>query len=342
MRWWSDGSRTQALGGVTLHALCGVRPLYHGDRRSVSQALWFGLATLRMIKEPFDVMDVDQMPFFPLLSARLVCSIRRRPLVGTWHEVWGRAYWRAYLGRAGALGALSEQVAFRMPDRIVSNSSHTTARLLEQKVRRPISTITLGVDTDRISAVVAAGAGSDVIFAGRLLPNKNVALLLDAIGLLLPSRPNLRCLIVGEGPERLDLEDRAARLSLLANVAFLDFFPSHDDLIALMKRSKVFVLPSVREGCGLVTLEANACGLPVVTVDHPDNASRELVEDGRNGFVVGVDASAVATAIEKCLGAHASGTLTPAAGIRDEHDWSTVVERLEGLLRDVACGGPGS
>ena len=177
-----------------------------------------------------------------------------------------------------------------------------------------------------------------MIFAGRLLPNKNVALLLESLPILIRDHPELGCLIVGEGPERADLEGLASRLGISASVTFLDFLPSHDDVIALMKQSKVFVLPSVREGFGLVVLEANACGLPVVTVDHPDNASRHLVEDGRNGFVVALDAAAVAAAIEKCLDAADSGALNPAGGVREDHDWSTVVTRFEEVLREVTVG----
>lgn len=335
MRWWSDGRATTDLGGVTIHALGAHRSLYRGDRRSATQAVLFGVATLRMIREPFDVMDVDHMPFFPLFSARLVCSVRRRPLLGTWHEVWGRTYWREYLGRAGALGALSERLAFHMPDRIVSNSAHTTGRLLDQGVRRPITTVTLGVDAEHIASVPAAGTVSDVIFAGRLLPNKNVSLLLTAVSLLIPDHPGLRCLIIGEGPERARLEALARRLALTQHVEFRTFLPDHDEVIALMKRSKVFVLPSVREGFGLAVVEANACGLPVVTIDHPDNASRHLIEDGRNGLVVALDAHAVAAAISTCLGAAASGSMDPGAGIREEHDWSAVVDRVEEVLFDV-------
>lgn len=334
MRWWADGAPTTEVDGVTVHALCALHPLYRNDRRSTRQALLFGLATLRMVREHFDVMDVDHMPFFPLFSARLVCSLRRRPLLGTWHEVWGPTYWRTYLGRAGVLGALSERLAFGMPDRIISNSPHTTARLVGQHARRPITTIALGIDADHIASVAPAGAASDVIFAGRLLPNKNVHLLLDAVTLLVPRRPGLRCVIVGEGPERAGLEERAHRLGIAGNVTFLDFLPDHDEVIALMKRSRVFVLPSVREGFGLVALEANACGLPVVTVDHPDNASRDLVESGRNGFVVAVDAAAIAAAVETCLEGADAGRTMAAAGPGD-HEWSSVVSRLEEVLGEV-------
>ena len=57
-----------------------------------------------------------------------------------------------------------------------------------------------------------------------------------------------------------------------------------------MKSATVLALPSVREGFGAVVLEANSCGLPVVTVDHPDNAARHLIIEGQNGFLAGVEA----------------------------------------------------
>jgi glycosyltransferase involved in cell wall biosynthesis len=53
-----------------------------------------------------------------------------------------------------------------------------------------------------------------------------------------------------------------------------------------MKSSKVLVLPSVREGFGLVIVEANACKLPVISISHEMSAVRELIQDGINGFLL--------------------------------------------------------
>ena len=57
------------------------------------------------------------------------------------------------------------------------------------------------------------------------------------------------------------------------------------DVYGLIKSSSVFVLPSVREGFGIVVVEALACGVPVITTDHPDNQARLLVEDGVTGWL---------------------------------------------------------
>ncbi len=95
----------------------------------------------------------------------------------------------------------------------------------------------------------------------------------------------ISCMIVGDGPERASLEARAHQLGLEGTVEFMGFV-EQDGLIAHMKASKVFVLPSEREGFGLVVVEANACKLPVISIRHEMSATRELVQDGINGFLV--------------------------------------------------------
>ena len=60
----------------------------------------------------------------------------------------------------------------------------------------------------------------------------------------------------------------------------------HEDVYSLMKSSKVFVLPSTREGFGISVIEANACGIPVITVRHENNASKDLIQVGRTDLFV--------------------------------------------------------
>ena len=97
MKWWT-GPRDLDLDGVQFHAICKYRPLYHEERRSIAEALIFGLATLKLMVAKFDVLDVDHMPYFPIFAARLVCAARHKRLVVTWHEVWGKEYWQSHLG----------------------------------------------------------------------------------------------------------------------------------------------------------------------------------------------------------------------------------------------------
>ncbi len=166
MKWWS-GPKIINRDGVYLHAICKLRPLYRNGHRSIGQALLFGLATFKLLFAQFDVLDVDSMPFFPLFTARVVTWLKGKKLYATWHEVWGREYWREYLkGPSAFFGSTIERLAFKMPDVIISNSDHTTSRLCSVGFTKEIVTVPLGVDLD---AIYSAGIGenkSDVIFVG--------------------------------------------------------------------------------------------------------------------------------------------------------------------------------
>ena len=89
--------------------------------------------------------------------------------------------------------------------------------------------------------------------------------------------PDVRVIVIGDGPENDNLRSLVSGLGLEKNVEFTGFLSNYDEAIALMKSSKVFVSPSTREGFGMAALEANACGLPLVTVKHRMNAVMDLV-----------------------------------------------------------------
>src|SRR6185312_885051 len=72
MHWWQGPETVRLEDGVYLHAICRKYELYHGDRRSILEGTAFGLACLKLITVQADVIDVDQMPFFPVFSAWLV------------------------------------------------------------------------------------------------------------------------------------------------------------------------------------------------------------------------------------------------------------------------------
>ena len=324
MRWWEE-KRTLDLEGIRFHAICKRRSLYDGERRSIRQALLFGVATFKLILARVDVVDVDHIPYFPIFAARIVCMVRRKRMVVTWHEVWGKEYWEEYLGRLAPLSAATEWLAARMAPTIVAVSAQTSDRLRNVLgVTSPIHAIELGVDMTAIRAAPPSVLSSDVLFAGRLLAHKNVDLLLRALALLTNDRPELRCAVIGEGPERSRLESLSKELGLAGNVVFHDFLPG-SEIYGVMKSGRVFVLPSVREGFGVVVLEANSCGLPVVTVNHPDNAARNLIAEGQNGFIAEVSPEGLAAALKLALGRAA--LMDPEAGAQCSghlRDWDEV------------------
>lgn len=302
MQWW-EGGKTLVRDGVHLHAIMKRRPLYKEGRRSLTEAVLFSVACLKLVKEHFDVLDVDSIPLFPVFTTRLVCLLKRTRMFVTWHEVWGGAYWRTYMGRLGTLGAFCESLAIRLSPRIISNSHHTTEKLLRAGARTEIITAPLGIDLDVIANVPAHTLESDVVFAGRLIENKHVDVLIEAMAIVAKEVPEVRCVIVGDGPERATLEDMVKRYGLERTITFKGFLEDQRELYGLMKSSKLLVLPSTREGFGIIALEANACGLPVITTNHEDNAARDLIIEGENGFLTEADGVSLATQIKKAFAA---------------------------------------
>ncbi|KLK88903.1 glycosyl transferase family 1 [Methanoculleus sediminis] len=327
MRCW-DGPATIERDGVMLHGVCPGEGLYIDGRRTVPQALRFGSSVFRpLLASGADVVDCQNFPYFSCFAAKAASMRRGTPLVVTWHEVWGD-YWYDYLGRRGAFGKAVERLAAGLTDHHVAVSPSTARALEGLGVAGPVPVVPNGIDLSRIAAVPPAAEEWDVIFTGRLIRDKNVDLLLRALVRVREEVPDLRALVVGDGPERPALERLARDLGL--PVTFAGFLPDYDDVIAAMKASRVFVLPSTREGFGIAALEAMACGLPVVTVDHPGNAAGDLVVEGVNGFCSGLSAGEMGEKIRAALDGGAlmrDGCLRTAGGYR----WEEIVRRIESV-----------
>jgi len=101
-----------------------------------------------------------------------------------------------------------------------------------------------------------------------------------------------------------------------------------------MKSSKVFVLPSTREGFGIVALEANACGLPVVTVNHGRNAACDFINNGENGFICELSAEYIA---EKILIGLEMGKIMRRKCIESamRYDWDIILGIAESFYEEV-------
>ena len=329
MRWW-DGPRVLLKDGVTYHGICPKLPLYsRSGRRSIIQALVFGLAALRLIGGRFDVVDCCGFPFFSIIPARLAVALRGGRLVSTWHEVWGREYWTSYLRWLGCIGCVVELIAARIPSLVIAVSDSTAARLAAIR-RGAVVVVPNGVDSDAIGAVAPNEVNSDVVYAGRLCDFKDVELMLSAVALLAVTRPNLTCRIVGKGPHLDALEAFARDAEIADRVRFEGPLPG-DAFYAAIASARVLVLPSRREGFGIVVLEANAVGVPVVVATHPGNAAVELVQKG-NGLTAAPDAVSVAAALEQLLEEPPGARASACREVARNFDWNAVAAGYQAAL----------
>ena len=191
------------------------------------------------------------------------------------------------------------------------------ARHLPGKLGRSIERIPKGVDADRfrpdgptLREPLHLERKRVVIGVARLVPIKNVRLLIEAMAKVRLRLPDAHLLLVGDGPDRSAVRARAAELDLTDAVTFVGSVPQAD-LPALYRAADVFALSSDFDNSPNVVLEAMASGLPVVATDV--GGVREFVAEGIGGAVVPPgNAAALANALEQYLAqpdrARAAGT----------------------------------
>ena len=334
MNWW-NGPRVHKENGITFHAISRLIPLYTKQRRSLRQALFFALACMRLLRCDFDVLCADSIPFLQVFILRLVTMLKGKRLVVTWHEVWGRSYWRQYLGIIGIMAWLIEVIAMRMPDHILAASPQTAERLRASLgERREISLAIHGIDLDKVNSISPASELTDIAVVGRLMEHKRVDMLLDAVALLHADGLPVTCRVIGDGPERYALHQKAAVLGIADVVDFRHGVSDQEDVYALLKAARVCVFPSAREGFGVAVVEALACGVPVVTTSAPDNLARHIAARSERGTICHPSASAVADAIKGVLKeAEANnGPSIPESWLR-EYSWDAVACQVAEALQ---------
>jgi glycosyltransferase involved in cell wall biosynthesis len=326
MKYW-EGSDSLKKDGVTLHGICAPQPLYTNGRRSIREALYFStLLVPFLMREEFDIIDCQQFPFFPCFPVKLASLMKKKPLVITWHEVWGD-YWYDYLGWKGAFGKTTERLVTGLTSNRIAVSKTTVKKLGALGIREEICLIPNGIDASHIRSLAPATESSDIIFAGRLILDKHVDILVRAFGKLLSGNPDLTLLILGDGPELGAIRSLIRDLGNDDRVLIKPFTDSPDEVYSLMKASHVCVIPSTREGFGITALEALACGLPVVTVNHGDNAIGELIT-GETGFLSSLSDEDLAEKIQVALCRYPEmkeACVTSAV----LYDWDRIIDKAE-------------
>jgi glycosyltransferase involved in cell wall biosynthesis len=334
MKWW-DGPDTIIDECVQIKAISPYFPLYSGKRRSIKEALLFSIYCFKLIREDFDFVEVDHMPYFLLFSTKIVSFIKRKKLLVIWNEVWGVSYWIKYLGPLGLLAALIERITSMLPNKFTAVSKHT-ARELTTKLKvsqKKITIVPNGISIAEIESVTPATIYSDVIFIGRLLSHKNINILVQSIAQLKTRFPLIKCIIVGKGPEKSNLIEMVQKNDLKENIEFMEDIEDHNELYALMKSSIIFAFPSTREGFGIAVLEANACGLPVITTDAPQNAAKDLIHEGLHGMIIPLSVKTLGDAIEKYLINNINtSNFMPAL---QQYDWDIIAQKVEDIYATI-------
>jgi glycosyltransferase involved in cell wall biosynthesis len=302
LRQWDRGETPELADGLARVVAAGPRmSLYTRDgRRRIGPPLVFGIGVLwHLLRRGrrYDAVHMCSFPYFSLLAAALA-----RPSVGyeltvDWFEVWSKSYWREYLGGVGGrVGSLVQRLCAGVRQRAFCYSNLHAVRLREEGLRGEV-TVLRGLYAGPAEPARVGPADRVVLFAGRLIPEKQAPLAVAAMGLAAERIEGLTGELLGDGPER-----EAVRTAIdehrLQGIVSAQGFTTAEAVAQEMRRALCLLLPSVREGYGLVVVEAAARGTPSIVVAGPDNAAVELIEEGVNGFVcASSDPQAIAEAI---------------------------------------------
>lgn len=306
-------------------------------QRNILTSIKFALATLKLRLKDYDIIETASIPYIHLFPLAIRCFLARKPLVVTWIEYWGE-YWGDYVGKWQApLFKTIEWIGAQLGDKAHAISQLTAARVQENQLqKRKIPVIPCGVYLEQIE-LASRGTQPDappLVYAGRLMKEKRVDLLLEAISFLnlLPEKVVLT--IIGDGPDRSRLESLALELKIQNQVKFLGRLPTIADVWREVSKAQIAVQPSSREGFGLFPLESMALGLPVIYCQSSESAVSFLVRDGIEGLATVSDPVDLANAINILLNNNELiKQLSKNAKIRSQkYDWSNIAQQLEELF----------
>ena len=262
----------------------GVTVVRAGGPLSVYVGAWWQHLRGRLGRPEVIVEVQNGMPFLARLWARRV------PVIVLVHHVH-RRQWPIVFGPLRArLGWWLESKAAPRVNRgapYVTDSDVTRRELVE-----------LGVVEDDIE-VIHNGTGEptpielskseypSLLVLGRLVPHKRVEIALDTVVALREEMPDLRLTVAGRGWWETQLREYAEQIGVSDSVDFAGFV-SPAERHALYSRSWVSLVPSVKEGWGLVVVEAGAHGVPTVAFDGAGGVTESIV-DGRTGLIARAD-----------------------------------------------------
>lgn len=175
-----------------------------------------------------------------------------------------------------------------------------------------------------------------ILYVGRLVRNKGVEHLIEALRIVVHEIPNVRLSIVGRG----FFEDRLKKLvedfGLIDNVTFHGYV-SEDEKIRLLQSSSLLVMPSLREGSATPVIEAGACGTPAIGTDV--TGTRSTIIDGVTGFLVPYgNVAELADKITTLLKNHALRKKMGVNAIRwaQRFDQKLMIQRFVKILNSLA------
>lgn len=326
------GKATIKLDGINIHGISKYEGLSGSSgKRSVLDPIKLSIRLfLTLIKEKHDVIDNLSFVYFNCFSTKMVSIVKRTPLVFTWQQHFGD-YFIGLLGKNyGTIGISFEKITTRLTKFNIASSQRVKNDLIKEGMKEKyIEVIHNGADIKAIKNTKASKAKYDIIFVGRLAYQKNPELLIKSIKLLKKEFPKIKVCFIGDGEKREKLVSMTNKLNLSKNIKFTGKIKDRKKVFQYMKSSKIFVLPSIFEGFPLTVVEANACGLPIITTNYKLNRTTHFI-DG-NGIITESNPQGLANAIKYLLNNKKERIRMGKKGekMTEKYDWDIIAEETE-------------
>ncbi|MDG6222917.1 MAG: glycosyltransferase family 4 protein [Candidatus Bathyarchaeota archaeon] len=277
------------------------------------------MSFVRLLGTDYDIYYFNQWPMLHSIFAKPVAA----PLIQEWCEVWTN-YTQV---------TLMQKLLKYAGDYHVAVSDFTRQRLSKIMKIDPSKSVLIpnGVDFAKFNSSRPKVWGR-IVYAGRVVPHKHVKLLVNAFSEVKKRIPTAELHIIGSGSKLQSVKKRAMDIK----DCYVHGFLPEDEMIDLLKSAWLFVLPSEREGSGIVVLEAMASGVPFVTIDHPDNATKELCLF-KCGLTVEPKETSIAEAITQLFNNEElwKEMHTNALKFAKKNDWDIVTNCMEDFFVEV-------
>ncbi len=272
----------EIINGINIHHV-GPK-INNPPYRSAFDFIYFIFsAFFWILKHDYDIIDAQT--YIPLIPGFFSAKIKRIPVIGTIHDVSSgkNDQWLMFSNFA----SFFEKILVKLPYcKIITVSNHTKNALIQNYNVKPerINVLYNAVDSEYVDSItIYKKYENSIIFVGRLAPHKHVDDLIKTINILKKDIPSIKLRIIGNGIEKDKLIKLTNDLKLNNYVEFLGNL-NDNEVISEMKKSNILVLPSTREGFGMVLVEANACNIPVIA--YESGGVVEVIENNKNGFLI--------------------------------------------------------
>ena len=250
-----------------VHVICCGNDRGYVQKGSFSQRLSF---MKDAIKKGKNLENIDLVIGYNFITYPVALKIANKlgsKVAARYHDVWV-GEWIKNMGITGIVGEILERYILRQDiDLYLAVSDYTNQNLQKYVKAEKIKTIHNIVDFKLVES--EAYKKPTISCVARLVEYKRVNDLIRAVNIVKKQIPEIQCKIIGTGPEEEKLKQLTKELNLEDTIEFMGFVEDHDDVMKTINSSKVFVLPSIVEGFGIVIIEAQAQETPFVASQIP-------------------------------------------------------------------------